>query len=621
MMTRVISFLLFYVLLSSSYSALAVYEIAQTGQVESYANNDDGDLQLGRALPEQRFTDNLDGTITDELTGLMWLKDSYCANHHISGASSNSWNDAFAFVESLNNKTLITPCKNYSWAYDDWRVASINELQSLIPKGLKDRSSALTWLALPGDDSSGFSDTALATSPAWSSTTDASNPDKVWMINLDSGETLLEDKTSNTSMGYIFSAVRGISENTIIATGQTESHQINDDGENQNGYKPSEPRFVPLNDGTIVDRLSGLNWLQDANCTLSAGGTWQSAISSVSSVLLDPQFFANCATYTKEVKDKDWRIPNINELKSLLDYGKASPALSTGQPFNIATDKPFWTSTSSNGSANTNAWAVSFQSGKIIPELSKTDIAYAWPVRGPVEFPDLATNIQELQFDSEYLSDEPAEKSLEITNTGTSVLTINELSIRESNSTSASRHFSIGRDGCSNRSLDPAATCSTVIQFDPKASGTVFGMLNIDSNALGNETQTFHLSGTGMGEEKTESSTYCFIATAAYGSYLEPEVVTLRNFRDKYLLNSSIGSKLVDAYYHYSPPVARIIEANEDLRLILRLALSPIVYSIKYPTLFWLELLLVSFTILVRYRVKYGKSNASKTLCRILRTK
>jgi uncharacterized repeat protein (TIGR02543 family) len=75
----------------------------------------------------------------------------------------------------------------------------------------------------------------------------------------------------------------------------------------------------------------------------------------------------------------------------------------------------------------------------------------------------------------------------------------------------------------------------------------------------------------------------CFIATAAYGSYLDPHVYVLRNFRDRYLLTNDIGKAFVEFYYRYSPPVAAFIGKHDTLRTAARWALSPVVYCIEYP--------------------------------------
>ncbi len=52
--------------------------VPKTGQVTTYAVGDDGDHMAGIAAPSPRFTDNGNGTVTDNLTGLVWLKDGNC---------------------------------------------------------------------------------------------------------------------------------------------------------------------------------------------------------------------------------------------------------------------------------------------------------------------------------------------------------------------------------------------------------------------------------------------------------------------------------------------------------------------------------------------------------------
>ena len=89
----------------------------------------------------------------------------------------------------------------------------------------------------------------------------------------------------------------------------------------------------------------------------------------------------------------------------------------------------------------------------------------------------------------------------------------------------------------------------------------------------------------------------CFIATAAYGSYLSPDVSVLRKFRDEYLLTNYLGSKFVEYYYQTSPPVADYIRQHELLRSLTRALLTPLVYGIKYPVE---ALLLIFLLILIR---------------------
>jgi hypothetical protein len=71
----------------------------------------------------------------------------------------------------------------------------------------------------------------------------------------------------------------------------------------------------------------------------------------------------------------------------------------------------------------------------------------------------------------------------------------------------------------------------------------------------------------------------CFIATAAFGSALEPRVVTLREFRDIYLLPSDSGRAFVEIYYALSPPLADVIAADEGLRTGVRVVLAPVVVA------------------------------------------
>lgn len=82
----------------------------------------------------------------------------------------------------------------------------------------------------------------------------------------------------------------------------------------------------------------------------------------------------------------------------------------------------------------------------------------------------------------------------------------------------------------------------------------------------------------------------CFIATAAFGNYLDPHVKVLRDFRDNVLMKYDLGRWFVKEYYKYSPPVADMIRNSELLKGVVRLMLMPLIFVISYS---YLSLLLI----------------------------
>jgi hypothetical protein len=102
------------------------------------------------------------------------------------------------------------------------------------------------------------------------------------------------------------------------------------------------------------------------------------------------------------------------------------------------------------------------------------------------------------------------------------------------------------------------------------------------------------------------SSSGCFVATAAFGSPMEPYVKVLREFRDRFLLNNTAGKSFVRLYYRYSPPLADFITRHENFQAIARWALLPLIgmsYLVVYlgpaPTLL-LMVLAVATTVAIR---------------------
>ncbi len=108
----------------------------------------------------------------------------------------------------------------------------------------------------------------------------------------------------------------------------------------------------------------------------------------------------------------------------------------------------------------------------------------------------------------------------------------------------------------------------------------------------------------------------CFIATAAYGSALHPQVTILREFRDKYLLTNAPGRVFVACYYSLSPPLANFIARHEALRILSRFMLTPIVMTVGYlpggAVLFLALFLILTGIVLAGIRPAYRRLRHSR---------
>ncbi len=112
--------------------------------------------------------------------------------------------------------------------------------------------------------------------------------------------------------------------------------------------------------------------------------------------------------------------------------------------------------------------------------------------------------------------------------------------------------------------------------------------LNNVARVVANESDPAFSDNTSAVEAKTNQ---CFIATAAYGSFLDPHVQTLRHFRDEYLLSHAAGRMFVEWYYHASPPLAAFIAQHDSARMLTRLLLAPVVYMVQYPVMAWVVMI------------------------------
>lgn len=139
-------------------------------------------------------------------------------------------------------------------------------------------------------------------------------------------------------------------------------------------------------------------------------------------------------------------------------------------------------------------------------------------------------------------------------------------------------------------SADPYASAGLRAATTPKATDSTLGFANVSIEqspnyaiilqylpegttqtcVMGIPTEAGTLVQISSGQEPTAGDPSCFIATAAYGTALDPHIDVLRWFRDAYLIKTPWGKSLVGYYYEKSPPLARWIAKHEWAKTLTR---------------------------------------------------
>ncbi|MBV6342392.1 DUF1566 domain-containing protein [Candidatus Magnetobacterium casense] len=166
----------------------------------------------------------------------------------------------------------------------------------------------------------------------------------------------------------------------LPVTGQTKSSDANtpqrDDGALRKGVAWPNPRFKDNGNKTVTDTLTGLVWSKDGvvpkvGSCVDGIKNWQGALD-----------YVVCLNTNKYLGYSDWRLPNVNELESLINAGQADTSVWLNkQGFTNVQSNYYWSSTTCAKDGNTStAWGVRMASGSVGSTL-KSSYHYVWPIR------------------------------------------------------------------------------------------------------------------------------------------------------------------------------------------------------------------------------------------------
>ena len=225
--------------------------------------------------------------------------------------------------------SALDQCEGGTWAgHDDWRLPDRNELQSIVEYGAY--NPAVNASAFPGTVSGNY----------WSSSLRMAAPSQAWYVSFSNGVVSYAD----TGTSYYFRPVRGGSRALI---------SVQDCA--------ARTPYVDNGDGTVYDRETGLTWLKNDLGTMNL-----------------TRAFDVCENGTWAGHD-DWRLPNRNELQSLVYYKHYNPS-ADARMFPGIVSGNYWSSSIRMASPS-QGWYVSFSNG-VVSYADAASSYYVRPVRG-----------------------------------------------------------------------------------------------------------------------------------------------------------------------------------------------------------------------------------------------
>ncbi|MBI5675717.1 MAG: SBBP repeat-containing protein [Nitrospirae bacterium] len=305
------------------------FKLPDTGQTKCYRGIDPydeipcaGTGQDGAYnINPMSYTDNGDGTVTDNNTGLMWQQDE--------NPTTYNWYQASGTYDATYNPLSQDVCGELTTGgYTDWRLPTKKELMSIVDYSIPSPVPTINTTYFPNANASYY----------WSSTTFASYPDYAWHVYFGNGYVLSYGK-------YNFYDVRCV-----------------------RGGELDFGNFIDNHDGTISDTSTGLMWQQAEPGEM----TWSDALNYCENLALPPGS-----------GQTDWRLPNIKELESITDDTRYDPAIDTTF-FQIGAIWNFYWSSTTHANYTNYAWGVLFYDG-YVSYYSKYDSSYVRCVRGGVQ--------------------------------------------------------------------------------------------------------------------------------------------------------------------------------------------------------------------------------------------